>query len=114
MRIINGYEQQEDGAWRRIPTPEEAKGERVQIWYMRDNCTFRPLPLNADAAIAAMSEEFDDGNAHGMLCGSPRSLLSAVIHAPSADRWDEFERNARSWLEEAVALNKVPGREEGR
>lgn len=76
--------------------------DRVRIWYMRDNHTFRALPLDVDGALAAMREERDAGQTYGMLCGIPYGVIRGVVHAYSAEEWPAFEAEARPWLESAV------------
>lgn len=73
----------------------------MKIWYMRDNHTFRPLPLNVEAAIDTLRNEFDQGNTYGMLC-SKEPALCEVVHAK--DSWTTFEVEARKWLTSAAAL----------
>ena len=75
---------------------------------MRDNHTFRALPLDAEAALAVMREERDGGHTCGMLFGSPDGVVPGTVHARSAAEWPSFEAAARSWLETAVARSKTP------
>ena len=70
----------------------------MNIWYMRDNPTFRKLPRDADAAMDVLREEFAAGNNYGMLCGKEGI---GVEHAHST--WPEFEPRARKWLAAALA-----------
>ena len=101
------YEQLSDGLWRRKPECSEYEAKPVRIWYMRDNHTFRELPLDVDAALAVMREERDAGQTHGMLCGKPEGgVVAAPIHAPGAADWAAFEARARPWLERAVELSQ--------
>ena len=102
------YEQLPDGQWRRKPSGTEYEPHPVRCWYMRDNHTFRALPLNVDAALAAMSEERDAGETYGMLCGNPVGVLPPPIHARSAAEWPAFEAAARTWLEAAVSRSEPP------
>ena len=81
----------------------------VTIYYMRDNHTFRALPLDVEAAIGAMREERDAGNTYGMLCSQQ---ITNVVHAPSAAEWDDFELRAREWLEAAIKVKVPPTPEE--
>lgn len=76
----------------------------MKIWYMRDNHTFRPLPLDVEAAIDTLRNEFDQGNTYGMLC-SKEPALSDSVHAKDKDSWVAFEAEARKWLTRAVTLS---------
>lgn len=107
---LGGWTQLPDGRWAPPPKPEDAPQE-VRCWYMRDNHTFRGLPLDVEGALAVMREERDDGQTYGMLCGKPATVLPPVVHASDAARWDEFEAAARPWLEQAVARSKPPNAE---
>lgn len=100
------YEQMPDGTWKRKPRPEDA--QPVRCWYMRDNHTFRPLPLDVDAAMQVMREERDDGQTYGMLCGRPLGVVPEPVHVSTAEKWGDFEAKARPWLESAVAASKPP------
>lgn len=102
------YEQLQDGTWRRQTFSHEYEPQPVRCWYMRDNHTFRPLPLDVDAALQVMREERDDGNTYGMLCGKPDGVLGSVMHAHGAADWPRFEAAARPWLEQAVTRSKPP------
>jgi hypothetical protein len=101
------YTQLADGRWQRQPTPEE-KPQTVSCWYMRDNHTFRALPLDVEEALAVMRSERDDGNIYGMLCGNPYGVVPEPVHARTAAEWPSFEAAARQWLETAVARSKPP------
>jgi hypothetical protein len=79
---------------------------------MRDNHTFRPLPLDVEAALEIMRAERDAGQTHGMLCGNPSILLKGVVHAPGAAKWKDFEQRARAWLEAAIEVKVPPTPEE--
>lgn len=75
---------------------------------MRDNHTFRALPLDVNAALEAMREERDAGHTFGMLCGRPDGVVPPVVHAHSAAEWETFEEQAREWLEAAIAKSLPP------
>jgi len=78
----------------------------VKLYYMRDNHTFRNLPLDSDQAVAALREEFRCGYTHGMLCWSsenPRSLGN--LHAAGNDTAEEFFDEARDWIKAAIEEN---------
>lgn len=77
--------------------------DSVRCWYMRDNHTFRALPLDVEAALAVMREERDAGQTFGMLCGSPDGVVPPPVHARTAAEWMAFEAQARPWLDKAVA-----------
>ncbi len=66
------------------------------IWYMRDNCTFLPLPLDVNAAIEAMRAESDKS---GMLCTKFPGFKT--VHARGEKHWPTFEAEARAWIERA-------------
>jgi hypothetical protein len=103
------YEQMPDGQWRKkMPVTSEFAPQPVRCWYMRDNHTFRALPLDVEQAIAAMREERDDGQTYGMLCGRPDGVVPPVVHAGSASEWEAFETKARPWLEAAIAKSVPP------
>lgn len=40
----------------------------MEIWYMRDNHTFRPLSVDPTTAKSEIAEEFERGYTYGMLC----------------------------------------------
>ena len=101
------HHQLPDGTWQRNPRPEDAP-EAVSCWYMRDDHTFRRLPLDVEAALAVMREERDAGHTYGMLCGRPRGVVPPVVHARTAAQWDAFEAQARPWLKAAVQASKPP------
>ena len=102
------HHQLPDGTWKKNPTGTEYKPQPVRIWYMRDNHTFRTLPLDVEDALAAMREERDAGQTYGMLCGRPDGVVPGAVHARSAAKWQAFEDAARPWLETAVARSKPP------
>lgn len=80
----------------------------MKIWYMRDNHTFRELPLKESDAIKILAEEFDKGNCNGMLCTKDARLEAEVVHARGGLRWSEFEVEARAWLRKAITLSQPP------
>ena len=88
--------------------PPEFQPQEVKCWYMRDDHTFRALPLDVEAALEAMREERDAGNTYGMLCGHPSGVLPTVVLARAAAHWAAFEDKARPWLEAAIAASKPP------
>ena len=109
------YEQLPDGQWRRNPSGTEYEPRPVSCWYMRDNHTFRALPLDVEQALAVMREERDEGNTYGMLCGKPEGgVVPPPIHARTAAEWPSFEAAAGPWLEKAVAASKPPNVEVSR
>lgn len=76
------------------------------LFYMRDNHTFRRLPLDVELAIEAMREERDDGQTYGMLCSKQAGELGQV-HAYDAARWPAFESQARPWLAAMLEKHKA-------
>ena len=73
----------------------------MTIWYMRDNHTFIPLPLDADEAMARLRRAFiDEIDAYGMLCTTEGPMRGKYEHA--AKDWSEFEPRARKWLDAAL------------
>lgn len=64
-------------------------------YYMRDNHTFLPLPVDVEAALDALYREFCEGDAFGMLC-TKHEDLKRVIHADGD--WEKFRHEARRWL----------------
>jgi hypothetical protein len=89
----------EDNAY--WPRPEQpAGGDEMKLYYMRDNHTFRPLPLDIEGAIAGCREEFDAGYTSGMLCRTPHTFPEINVHAMSD--WSDFEARAREWLAEVL------------
>lgn len=105
---ITTHTQLPDGTWQKIHVPSENQPQHVRIWYMRDNHTFRALPLDIEGALAVMREERDDGQTYGMLCGKPGGVVPEPVHASDTARWDAFETAARPWLATAVKLSKPP------
>ena len=101
------YTQMADGTWKPKPKPEDAP-KPVRIWYMRDDHTFRVLPLDVDTALAVMREERDAGQPYGMLCGRPDGVVPGPVHARTAAEWPAFEAAARPWLEAAIERSKPP------
>lgn len=91
---------------------DEQPGEALRIWYMRDNHTFRSLPLDVEAAVLALRQEFDVGETYGILF-SKHPRVKGCVHA--ANDWPAFEAAARKWLAVAVseALDAIPFAREG-
>lgn len=51
----------------------------MNLYYMRDNHTFRALPLNIEGALSAIREEFGDGYTHGsLMC---KDVPNGYLHA---------------------------------
>jgi hypothetical protein len=48
--------------------PSADRRRNLNIWYMRDNHTFRKLGTDPETAKQAIREEFEDGYTYGMLC----------------------------------------------
>lgn len=84
----------------------------MKLWYMRDNHTFRPLPLNLEEAIAILKNEVVDSGdsygSYGMLCARDSSMNEEVVHAHGRAAWPAFEAAARKWLAKALASAPAP------
>lgn len=78
--------------------------ETLKCWYMRDNHTFRRVPLDVEEAISMLKKEFEEGYTYGSLLATPREKYPLAVHAGPADQWAAFEEAARIWLIEAIAL----------
>lgn len=76
----------------------------MKLWYMRDNHTFRELPLSVEQAMEAIREEFVAGYSYGMLC-TKRPGAAAPLHA--GKRYDEFVPLARDWLAAEIAARNA-------
>lgn len=73
----------------------------MKIWYMRDNHTFLPLPLDADEAMDRLRKAFiDERDTYGMLCTKEGPMRDKSEHA--GKDWPEFEPRARKWIEAAL------------
>lgn len=107
------YKQLPDGRWQRQLSETEHKPKEVGAWYMRDDHTFRPLPLDVERAVSALREERDLRNLYGMLCGSPDGVVPAPVHARDLEKWPEFEAEAREWLVKAVRASQPPSAHSG-
>jgi len=74
----------------------------VKLYYMRDNHTFRNLPLDPDQAVAALRQEFRRGYTYGMLCWTGETSRSAGnLHAAGDETAEEFFEAARDWIKAA-------------
>lgn len=80
-----------------------------RIWYMRDNHTFRSLPMTVDGALEVMREERDAGNTFGMLCCGGVPMRIEVVHAEFAADWQHFEAKARPFLERFLKAAEAQG-----
>jgi hypothetical protein len=74
----------------------------MKLYYMRDNHTFRALPLDVDKALAVIMEEFLAGYIYGMLC-TKSTKDWRILHA-NGD-WFEFKPLARNWLQHKINLD---------
>ena len=72
----------------------------MKIYYMRDNHTFLPIPLDPDEAEMLLRQEFDNGYTFGMLC-SKHEDSPGILHAGGNAELESFITNARVWIEEA-------------
>lgn len=73
----------------------------MKIYYMRDNHTFLPLPLDVDMAELALHKEFDAGYTYGMLC-SKSAGMETPLHARGNKNAEEFFSGAREWIQRAI------------
>ena len=80
-----------------------------KVWYMRDNHTFRALPMDVEGALEAMREERDAGNTFGMLCCSGVAMRIEVVHAGAAFDWQHFEAEARPYLNRFLKAAEAHG-----
>lgn len=75
----------------------------LNLYYMRDNHTFRKLPHDESDAISIIREEFEAGWTHGMLCSKISCATDTVVHARGMEDWDRFEAEARIWLSKVLS-----------
>lgn len=82
----------------------------MNLYYMRDNHTFRPLPLDIEGAVAAVREEHALGFTSGMLCTKslPANVTGAEPNPHACRSFDEFEPRIRKWMTYVLAY-KSPG-----
>ena len=83
------------------PRPAELA---IACYYMRDDHTFVKLSLDMEPSIARLRTEFFNGHDYGMLCGVPKHKLPKPVQAGSVQAWPEFEKAARAWLAQVIAL----------
>jgi hypothetical protein len=77
----------------------------MPIWYMRDDHTFAPLPLNIDEAMEALEHELSY-YASGMLCARhPWGATAVDVCHAHYDDLDGFRARARDWL--ALAIETI-------
>jgi hypothetical protein len=76
----------------------------MKIYYMRDNHTFLPLPLDIAASESLLRKEFDDGWTYGMLCSNSKGM-EAKLHASGRDGEEQFFADARVWIRRAIDLS---------
>jgi hypothetical protein len=77
----------------------------TQIFYMRDNHTFQPLPLDVAEAESVLRQEFESGYTHGMLCSKSPGMETS-LHAGGRAKAEEFFIAARQWVQRAIDLEK--------
>ncbi|QGM97208.1 hypothetical protein [Methylocystis parvus] len=84
----------------------------VTAVYVREDNRSRALPLDVDAAIDIIREEFIAGHTHGTLCATDAAAneVAAPLHAETGKDWMTFEVAARNWLVDVrdAALRKTP------
>lgn len=74
----------------------------MQIYYMRDNHTFRPLSLNVNEAIEQVREEYVDGYTCGMLC-SHDTVVPPIFARPG--KFEVFMSEIRGWYAKVIDQN---------
>lgn len=83
----------------------------VTAFYVREDHKRRALPLDVDAAIDIIREEFIAGHSRGSLCAKDANSnhVAVVIRARGEKKWAAFEIEARAWLASVrdVALKKT-------
>lgn len=104
------YRQLNDGRWQQEEVAEKFLPQEIKVWYMRDNHTFRPLPINVELAVAVLRDEFSRGQTYGMLCGSPMGVVPCPLHATGGEKIEEFIDAARKWLSTIERLSTPPAR----
>jgi hypothetical protein len=75
----------------------------IKLYYMRDNHTFVPLPLDTEAAEVILKNELKCGYTHGMLCS--HAMPGDYVHAHGLDREEDFLEKAREWIQTAIHKN---------
>ncbi len=83
----------------------------VTAYYVLEDGKLRTLPLDIDAAIDLIREEFVAGHIHGTLClrdvgGNDVGLM---LHATGDRGWAMFEIEARAWLKKAIDIASRKG-----
>ena len=78
----------------------------MNLYYMRDNHTFRPLPPSVEQAVEVLREEYAKGWSYGMLCVGDGPRRSSTCHG--GKEFAEFEPRARAWLTAELAY-RSPG-----
>jgi hypothetical protein len=77
----------------------------MKIYYMRDNHTFLPLPLDVGVSESLLRQEFDDGHTCGMLCSKDPKMRD-LLHARGSDQSEQFFQDARKWVQRAIDLSR--------
>lgn len=90
------------------PQAEPAK-PLPDIYYMRDNHTFRSLSDNVETALIEIEQEFNAGHTHGMLCSKRRGFKT--VHAQGEKLRLKFFEECREVLESQPHLiaDELPG-----
>lgn len=70
------------------------------LYYMRDNHTFKRLSNVIDIALEEVMAEFNAGYSCGMLCTKRDGVQE--LHANGMRLRDQFEVDARAWLEKNI------------
>jgi len=78
----------------------------MKIYYMRDNHTFRPIPLDVDKAERVLREEIESGYVCGSLCARLEGK-ELILHASGSAGAEQFFAEARAWIEKVLAMDSV-------
>ena len=71
----------------------------MKIYYMRDNHTFVPLPLDVELAESLLRKEFEKGWTYGMCCSQG---MQNILHAKGRHNDEQFFADARAWVQRAI------------
>ena len=70
----------------------------MKLYYMLDNHTFQPLPLeDPEKAVLLVKACCDEGQNSGMLFARPSGIYEP-LHLTYKDSWQVTESKVRAWL----------------